>query len=83
MLLKTSCSTESILKLLKNKGFDVVESDDAGRFVCNYVYYHSLRFAEQKGHKSLFVHVPLFSKINEDTQMQFVVSLLEAIATTC
>ncbi|KAL0755383.1 hypothetical protein Bca101_093051 [Brassica carinata] len=25
------------------KGFDVVEPDDAGRFVCNYVYYHSLR----------------------------------------
>ena len=46
--------------------------------VCDYVYYHSLRFAEQKGHKSLFVHVPLFSKISEDTQMQFVVSLLEA-----
>ncbi|KAF8082805.1 hypothetical protein N665_0807s0014 [Sinapis alba] len=80
---ETSCSTESIFNLLKNKGFDVVQSDDAGRFVCNYVYYHSLRFAEQKGHKSLFVHVPLFSKIDEDTQMQFVVSLLEAIAATC
>ncbi|CAN6976352.1 unnamed protein product [Brassica rapa subsp. trilocularis] len=80
---ETTCSTESIFNLLKNKGFDVVQSDDAGRFVCNYVYYHSLRFAEQKGHKSLFVHVPLFSKIDEDTQMQFVVSLLEAIAATC
>ncbi|KAG5385604.1 hypothetical protein IGI04_037074 [Brassica rapa subsp. trilocularis] len=66
---ETTCSTESIFNLLKNKGFDVVQSDDAGRFVCNYVYYHSLRFAEQKGHKSLFVHVPLFSKIDEDTQM--------------
>ncbi|CAE5958355.1 unnamed protein product [Arabidopsis arenosa] len=80
---ETSCSTESIFQLLKKKGFEVVQSDDAGRFVCNYVYYHSLRFAEQKGHKSLFVHVPLFSKINEDTQMQFVASLLEAIAATC
>ncbi|KAH0878347.1 hypothetical protein HID58_065741 [Brassica napus] len=80
---ETTCSTESIFKLLQNKGFNVVQSDDAGRFVCNYVYYHSLRFAEQKGHKSLFVHVPLFSKIDEDTQMQFVLSLLEAIAATC
>ncbi|XP_010477639.1 PREDICTED: uncharacterized protein LOC104756710 [Camelina sativa] len=80
---ETSCSTESIFELLKNKGFEVVQSDDAGRFVCNYVYYHSLRFAEQKGHKSLFVHVPLFSKIDDDTQMQFVASLLEAIAATC
>lgn len=81
--LKTSLSTEAILKFLKKKGFDVVISDDAGRFVCNYVYYHSLRFAEQKGHKSLFVHVPLFSTIDEDTQMQFVATLFEAVASTC
>lgn len=81
--LKTSCSAEAIVKFLKKKGYDVGTSDDAGRFVCNYVYYHSLRFAEQKGHRSLFVHVPLFSKIDEDTQMQFAASLLEAIATTC
>ncbi|KAK9935356.1 hypothetical protein M0R45_022460 [Rubus argutus] len=80
---ETSCSIEAILKFLKKKGFDVVISDDAGRFVCNYVYYHSLRFAEEKGHKSLFVHVPLFSRIDEETQMRFVASLLEAIAATC
>lgn len=71
------------MKFLKKKGYDVTTSDDAGRFVCNYVYYHSLRFAEQKGHKSLFVHVPLFSKIDKETQMQFAASLLEAIAATC
>ncbi|KAK3041811.1 hypothetical protein RJ639_000327, partial [Escallonia herrerae] len=54
-----------------------------GRFVCNYVYYHSLRFAEEKGHKSLFVHVPLFSSINEEAQVKFTAALLEAIASTC
>ncbi|WRX15120.1 Peptidase C15 [Theobroma cacao] len=80
---QTTCSTEAILKFLKRMGYDVTISDDAGRFVCNYVYYHSLCFAEQKGHKSLFVHVPIFSKINEETQMQFAASLLEAIASTC
>ncbi|XP_010552652.1 PREDICTED: uncharacterized protein LOC104822972 [Tarenaya hassleriana] len=80
---ETSCSTEVILKNLKNRGYDIVLSDDAGRFVCNYVYYHSLRFTEQKGHKSLFVHVPLFSRIDENTQMQFVAALMEAIALTC
>ncbi|XP_010248498.1 PREDICTED: uncharacterized protein LOC104591402 [Nelumbo nucifera] len=79
---ETSCSTDAIVKFLKKKGYDVAISDDAGRFVCNYVYYHSLRFAEQKGHKSLFVHVPLFSRIDEDTQMQFAASLLEALAST-
>ncbi|XP_022735627.1 uncharacterized protein LOC111288995 [Durio zibethinus] len=76
---ETTCSIEAILKFLKNKGYDVTISNDAGRFVCNYVYYHSLRFAEQKGLKSLFVHVPLFSRINEETQMQFLASLMEAL----
>ena len=66
-----------------NKGYGVTISDDAGRFVCNYVYYHSLRFAEKKGHKSLFVHVPLFSAVDKETQMGFALSLLEAIAATC
>lgn len=80
---ETSCSIKEISELLKKKGHDVTISDDAGRFVCNYVYYHSLRFAEQKGHKSLFVHVPLFSTIDEESQMQFAVSLLEAIVSTC
>lgn len=83
LLMQTSCSAEAILQHLKNKGHDVMMSDDAGRFVCNYVYYHSLRFAEEKGHKSLFVHVPLFSRINEETQMQFILALLEAVASTC
>uniref|UniRef100_A0A2P2KBP8 Uncharacterized protein LOC103451988 n=1 Tax=Rhizophora mucronata TaxID=61149 RepID=A0A2P2KBP8_RHIMU len=80
---KTCCSVEEILKHMKKKGYDVAVSDDAGRFVCNYVYYHSLRFAEHKGHKSLFVHVPLFSRIDQETQMQFVATLLDAIGATC
>ncbi|TXG56275.1 hypothetical protein EZV62_017588 [Acer yangbiense] len=80
---QTLCSTEAILEFLKKKGCDANISRDAGRFVCNYVYYQSLRFAEQKGHKSLFVHVPLFSSIDEQTQMKFIATLLEAIASTC
>jgi pyroglutamyl-peptidase len=82
--MKTSLPVDAILNFLKKgKGYDVMVSDDAGRFVCNYVYYHSLRFAEQKGNKSLFVHVPLFSRIDEETQMRFIASLLEAIASAC
>ncbi|KAK4741419.1 hypothetical protein SAY87_025007 [Trapa incisa] len=80
---ESSCSTESILKFLKKNGYNVGLSYDAGRFVCNYVYYHSLRFAEERGHKSLFVHVPLFARINEETQMNFATCLLEAIAASC
>lgn len=80
---KTCLPVDAIFKSLKKGAYDVMVSGDAGRFVCNYVYYHSLRFAEQKGNKSLFVHVPLFSRIDQETQMQFTASLLEAIASAC
>ncbi|RYQ89797.1 hypothetical protein Ahy_B09g096256 isoform B [Arachis hypogaea] len=79
----TSLPVEDITKALAKKGYDVMTSDDAGRFVCNYVYYHSLRFAEQNETKSLFVHVPLFFTINEETQMHFVASLLEVLSSIC
>jgi pyroglutamyl-peptidase len=80
---KSSLPCEEITNVLAKKGYEVMTSDDAGRFVCNYVYYHSLRFAEQNGTKSLFVHVPLFLTIDEETQMQFSASLLEVIASLC
>ncbi|GAA0145651.1 cysteine protease [Lithospermum erythrorhizon] len=80
---ETSLPVDDITKALAKMGYVVVTSDDAGRFVCNYVYYHSLRFAEQNGIKSLFVHVPLFLTIDEDTQMQFAASLLEVLASIC
>jgi len=80
---ETTLPVDEITKALANKGYDVMTSDDAGRFVCNYVYYHSLRFAEQNGINSLFVHTPLFFTINEETQMNFAASLLEVLATIC
>ncbi|GMY22044.1 pyrrolidone-carboxylate peptidase 1-like [Fagus crenata] len=78
---QTSLPVEEISKALAKMGYEVMTSDDAGRFVCNYVYYHSLRFSEQNGTKSLFVHVPLFLTIDEETQMQFAASLLEVLAS--
>ncbi|XP_010544143.1 PREDICTED: uncharacterized protein LOC104816848 isoform X2 [Tarenaya hassleriana] len=78
---RTSLPVEEITTALEKKGYEVMTSGDAGRFVCNYVYYHSLRFAEQSKIKSLFVHIPLFATINEETQMGFVVSLLEVLAS--
>ncbi|KAG2588782.1 pyrrolidone-carboxylate peptidase-like [Panicum virgatum] len=78
---KTTLPVNELVKILRKIGHDVMRSDDADRFVCNYVYYHSLRFAEEHGIKSLFVHVPLFSTIDEPVQMHFVASLLEAVAS--
>ncbi|PKA54695.1 pyroglutamyl-peptidase [Apostasia shenzhenica] len=78
---ETSLPVDDMAEALSEMGYEVIPSDDAGRFVCNYVYYHSLRFAEQNGIRSLFVHFPLFSTIDEETQMQFVASLLELLAS--
>ncbi|KAI8027099.1 Pyrrolidone-carboxylate peptidase [Camellia lanceoleosa] len=78
---ETTLPVEEITKTLAKMGYEVMTSEDAGRFVCNYVYYHSLRFAEQNRMKSLFVHVPLFLSIDEETQMQFAASLLEVLAS--
>ncbi|GJN33249.1 hypothetical protein PR202_gb21827 [Eleusine coracana subsp. coracana] len=79
---ETTLPVNELTKSLRKIGYDVMPSDDAGRFVCNYVYYHSLRFTEQHGIKSLFVHVPLFTTIDEEVQMHFVASLLELLACT-
>ncbi|URD80763.1 Pyroglutamyl peptidase [Musa troglodytarum] len=78
---ETSLPVNEIVKNLSKMGYDVMPSDDAGRFVCNFVYYHSLLFAEHNRIKSLFVHVPLFSTIDEETQMEFVASLLKVLAS--
>jgi pyroglutamyl-peptidase len=78
---ETTLPVKELTKSLRKTGYDVMPSDDAGRFVCNYVYYHSLRFAEQQGIKSLFVHVPLFSTVDKEVQMHFAGSLLEALAS--
>lgn len=81
LLLQTSLPVNEIVKNLSKMGYDVMPSDDAGRFVCNFVYYHSLWFAERNRIKSLFVHVPLFSTIDEETQMEFAASLLKVLAS--
>ncbi|KAF7823490.1 pyrrolidone-carboxylate peptidase [Senna tora] len=59
-LQRFSALMETITKRLKKRAYDVIISDDVRRFVYKYVYYNSVRFAEQHGNKSLFVHVPIF-----------------------
>ena len=69
---------------LQMQGFKVRQSDDAGRYLCNYLYYLSLRDrdagdkrAVAAGHgrrrhtDSLFVHVPPFEHIEKEKQVKF------------
>ncbi len=61
-------------------------SGDAGRYLCNMIYYKSLRqsqehFAAGKDRRwhSLFVHVPPFVRIGEDEQLSFLSDLLDQL----
>ncbi|XP_024363330.1 uncharacterized protein [Physcomitrium patens] len=80
---ETTLPIRDIVSALSKEGFNVMESYDAGRFVCNYVYYHSLRHAQVSGVKSLFVHVPSFHFINQECQLEFIAALLKVLAMFC
>ncbi|KAH9556724.1 hypothetical protein CY35_07G045700 [Sphagnum magellanicum] len=77
---ETTIPVRDLVTTLGKNGFDVMESYDAGRFVCNYVYYQSLRHSAIHGNISFFVHVPLFIMIDEEHQLEFVAALLHALA---
>ncbi|CAH2041037.1 unnamed protein product [Thlaspi arvense] len=57
--MQTSLPTEEITQALAKMGYEVMRSDNAGRFVCNYVYYHS--FTSQintESNRSLYTCLP-------------------------
>lgn len=56
-------------------------SDDAGRFVCNYIYYQSLNFCKNvSGTQSVFIHIPSHQTISIQEQIKFVKELLDELA---
>lgn len=65
---------------LRGKGFDVGISSDAGKFVCNWVYYNSLQLAEKTGAEALFVHVPPASVVSIEKQTAFIAELLNSLS---
>ena len=65
--------------------FEVEVSEDPGRYVCNWLYYLSLKESEKYRQSgvvvySLFVHVPSFEYIPEERQLQFVHALFRELA---
>jgi pyroglutamyl-peptidase len=76
----TSLPVRRLVAELRSSGFDVGVSSDAGRFVCNWVYYNSLRLAEPKGACALFVHVPPHASQPLETQLRFFATLVEKIS---
>ena len=78
----------SAAEVLRGRGHaaTVQQSQDAGRFVCNWCYYHSLlhsqlaRQARGAPLHALFLHVPPTAAIPLDDQFAFLLELLEVIA---
>ena len=60
MIRETALDVGRLVADLKTMGIPVCESNDAGRYVCNNIYFHSLQYAQEliSSPASLFVHVP-------------------------
>ncbi|CAN8071625.1 unnamed protein product [Agarophyton chilense] len=78
---RTSLCLEKLAEELKRKKLNVHLSTDAGRFVCNWVYYNSLTLADARDASVLFVHVPPVTVCPIDQQVRFIAELLQCIAT--
>jgi pyrrolidone-carboxylate peptidase len=80
---ETKIKLDQICPALKQKGYSCLISDDPGRFICNYMYCSSLYdcCANEETY-CLFVHIPPFDIFPVETQMKFVIDLLNEITDT-
>ncbi|GLI67607.1 hypothetical protein VaNZ11_011852, partial [Volvox africanus] len=71
---------QTVCKHLVAEGHNVVVSEDAGRFVCNWTYYRACSLAERYGTEAVFVHVPPFEVFGEEEQRAFLIDVMQVIA---
>ena len=76
---ETSIDVSTITRDLQASGFEWVDvSNDAGEYICNYLYYKSSVILDDCA-DVLLVHVPLFKTIPEEVQLRtldYLVTLL-------
>jgi len=79
--LGTTLPVEQLRDRLQAKKFSVQMSDNPGRFICNWLYFHSLHFATMNSSSdvSLFVHVPPFTEISKEKQLTFARELIDEL----
>ena len=79
---KTTLDLEKVRDGLKAAGHTAVEcSQNAGEFICNYMYYRNLDYCSACNQTSaLFVHIPSFSTIPEEDHVKFAKDLLVELA---
>lgn len=72
----------NIEKLLQNQteihpNIESKCSIDPGRFVCNYLYFYSLKKLQSTSRVCMFLHVPPFAVVEKEAQLAYVSSLME------
>ena len=73
---------DALVSTMRQCGYSgVVRSEDAGRFLCNYIYYASQRRCRAEGGSALFVHVPPFTVLSEAAQYKQLLALIAALAS--
>jgi len=77
--LNTAFDTAAMVTALKAKGFEADTSDDAGGYLCNYVYYIGGNWCAGHGCKNLFVHVP---KEEKGWTLQRIAKALDIVVDT-
>ena len=58
MRLDTALPVTEIAARLRASGHRAASSRSCGRYLCNFLYYRSLEWAQARGRDALFVHVP-------------------------
>lgn len=56
--LKTSIDTFQLAEDLRATGIPARASNHAGDYLCNYIFYKSLQYAQNTGGQALFIHMP-------------------------
>ena len=62
---KTNYDYNNLKEFLKNKGYKVIISNSAGKYLCNNLYYHGLKYIDDNKLKTqmIFIHLPKLSRI--------------------
>ena len=74
--LSSSIQTDKLMQHLQKIGYPTKVSSDAGQYVCNSTYYHSLQWTQSQHPSatisSIFVHVPPNNCVFFEDNQQFV-----------
>ncbi len=63
---RTNLNTDHYASALRKEGVPAISSNYAGDYLCNYIYYQSLKWTNHNGGDALFVHLPFTSSLAAD-----------------